>query len=237
MMEGAATSNDEVSAVVPPSSPKTRSRVNSMTQQPTTPGSVRISAPPKSLTKRVPPEVNSKSSPKTEQLGSQTPLSPSVGQAVKLDNFVASPKSSVQVPPSPAIEHASSLKSARVSMGTEPLSGQPPAPAVRDSRALGDASPPVPSSIDPAKTGGVVRSVGRPNDAGQASRPARPAHGQPLGHNAFFRNSSMPRSSSHAALGRPVQAQRVPVAQSPQHSGFSSRGFVGASFYGSVSIP
>ena len=218
-MEGSAKVTEEGSTSQSPSSPTMRSRVNSMTQKSAAPGSVRIPVPPKSSTKRVPSEVISQSSSKPEQIGAKTPSSPPFGQAAKRDN--ASPSSDTT----------------RVASVKAPSSTGNP-------RGHGAASPPVPGSNETAKPSGVVRSTPSTGDSGSVRKP-RPVPSAGVGgtqspptvQSPFLANASMPRSSSHRALGASSQLQSTPGYHSPLHSGFSSRGFMGSSFYGSARVP
>merc|ERR1712136_160293 len=161
----------------------------------------------------------SQSSSKPEQIGAKTPSAPPLGQAAKRDN--ASPSSDT----------------------TRVASVKAPSPK-GNPRCHGAMSPPVPGSNETAKPSGVARSNPSTSESGPV-RMLRPVPSAGVGgtqspptvQSPFLANASMPRSSSHRALGTSSQLQSTPGYHSPLHSGFSSRGFMGSSFYGSARIP
>jgi len=239
-MEGSAKVTEHGTTKQSPSSPTMRSRVNSMTQKCSAPGSVRIAVPPKSSTKRVSSEVISQSSSKAEQMNCKTPSAP-VGQATHRDSAISTSAKSTQ---RDAIETVTS-SSANVK-GTSAV--LPPPSAKCDSRR-GDLSPIAVGLNETLKPGAAVRSDPRSSDAGQG-RVFRPGHsagvgasGQAFGTqsptvpNVSRANASVPRSSSFSSIGRSLPSQRMPGYHSPQHPGFSCRGGMGSSFYGSSRIP
>merc|ERR1712136_498793 len=214
-------------------------------RDPGTPGS--CSAPVSPFAQSEKCTFNMEGSAKVTEEGStsQSPSSPTMRSRVNsMTQKSAAPGSvRIPVPPKSSTKRVPSEVISQSSSKPEQIGAKTPS-STGNPRGHGAASPPVPGSNETAKPSGVVRSTPSTGDSGSVRKP-RPVPSAGVGgtqspptvQSPFLANASMPRSSSHRALGASSQLQSTPGYHSPLHSGFSSRGFMGSSFYGSARIP